>query len=280
MNPTTAKVAHGKLDLVPDVQIYENAQHANQRVRVDRARLQAERDQLRAVLMQVIEALPIVGGEEGRAIAEEALKALPAEVDVRDPTPQGTFIPARPAASSLPAAPQRPQLAQPRHMPAPQHTLPAQAGPDGTGAGAIIGQIPEGMPLDAFPPEFRQQAAQQSGRAPQQAQAQAQVRPAPRFGGPRQAPQQYGQGQPGYEQPSQQPGHPDVKVMRPALGLEDISFDGSNGRGGNVKIGRLAVAGQPAGPAPRAGAPAAPSRMSALQQAVARAKAAAGGESD
>lgn len=253
---------------MPDVQIYENPAHMVNRLKAERAKLLAEREQTRAIMAQVLEALPLIGGDAGREIAEEVMRALPAFSEVRDPTAQGGYAPAQPA--QLPASQQMPQQTQ--------RALPAQA----QAGGVVMPMLPDGFPIDAIPPEFREQARYANGQqapqaqAPQVQQAPPQARPVPRFGGPRPNAAAPAAHREPIDVGYQQPGHPQATIQR-QVGITDVIHDGSNGKNGNVKIGRLNVNGQDAAPATRA-SPQTPNKLSGLQAAVAKARAAQGGQ--
>lgn len=244
--------------------VYENPAHMVNRLRAERSQIKAERDQLKAIIAEVVLALPALAGAAGEEIAAEILKALPPTVG--ESAAQGGYTLPAPAPQQQLPAPQQPQ----------QHQLPAA----GASAGNVVmPMLPEGFPLDALPPEYRAQAAQQrnGGQKPQQAHQTPQGRPGiqpPRFSQPRQQQAQQVPQQP-IDVPYSQPNQPGVTVQR-NVGITDVFHDGSNGKGGNVKIGRLAGGGAPQGaPGPRPNPGAA--KISGLQAAVAKARAANGG---
>ncbi len=246
------------------------------RLRVERSQIKAERDQLKEIIAQVVLALPALAGAAGEEIAREIMNALPPSVG-ESATQGGYTLPAPAPQQQLPA----PQQSQQHQLPA-VTGRPNQVGPDAASAGAVVmPMLPDGFPLDAIPPEYRAQAAQQRNgsqqpqQQPQQAPQAPQGRPGiqpPRFGQPRQQQAQ----QPPIDVPYNQPNQPGVTIQR-NVGITDVFHDGSNGKGGNVKIGRLAGGGAPQGaPASRPNPGAA--RISGLQAAVAKARAAAGGD--
>lgn len=242
-----------------------------QRVRAQLAQTKAEAKNLRDIIEEVISALPQIGGEAGAAIAAEILKALPPAINATDPSPHGGYaaLPAPTAAETQPHL----QLGQGQGQGQPQQGRPTRALPaqgQTGGEPVVMGAIPEGFPLDAIPPEFRAQAARQSG--------QVAPTPAQRFGVPRPAPQRQ-QAQAidvPYQEPYHQPGTPQATIQR-NVGLSNVISEGRGPANERVMVGRLAVNGRPAGPAsgpsqsgPHQQRP--PGKLAGLQAAIAKAR--------